>query len=212
MTISAVLLSGGQGTRFGAPKHIASLAGKPLALHSYAHLLHSPLISELIVVCHESYRPLFPEAKWAPPGERRQDSLASGFTHATGEYILVHDAARPLFDPAHLEALIEAGKNYGAATLATPVKPTIKQADHNHMVMRTLDRSSLFEIQTPQILRRDLLVKGFAEAARTGATVTDDVSLAELIGHPVKLVMGSYRNLKVTTPEDLIIAEALVQV
>ena len=213
MKISAILLSGGLGSRMEAstPKQYLPLAGKPLALHSYELLRCTPLISEVIVVCHEHYRPLFRGALFAEPGPRRQDSLYQGLqlVDDAAEMILVHDAARPLLSEEDLMRVIQSGLEVGAAALATPAISTIKEADQNLMVKRTLDRAVLWHIQTPQVIRKEVLWRGFALANEQGLTVTDDVSLAELTGHPVQLIAGSTDNLKITSPEDLVLAESL---
>ena len=213
--ITAILLSGGVGSRMGLsmPKQYLPLAGKPLALHCYKLLKFCPLIAEVIVVCEPSYQSLFYGARFALPGQRRQDSLYNGLLEVSQDtnFILVHDAARPLLNEDDLEKIIETGQKVGAATLATPVKVTIKQADENLMVIQTFDRSSLYDIQTPQVINKNLLLKGFEKAIENDLTVPDDVSLVELISHPVQLVMGSYENIKVTTPEDLPLAENIIR-
>ncbi|MBS0629662.1 MAG: 2-C-methyl-D-erythritol 4-phosphate cytidylyltransferase [Verrucomicrobia bacterium] len=209
--VSAILLSGGIGSRMGitTPKQYLPLAGKIIALHSYELLKQIDRIKEVIVVCDTEYKSHFKNGKFAEPGERRQDSLFNGLQHVSedSEFVLVHDAARPLIKKEDIEAVIDAGLKFNAACLATPVKMTIKQADHNCMVIQTLPRDTLFEIQTPQVLKKEFLIRGFEKAEKQNLTVSDDVSLAEILGLPVKLVMGSYENIKVTTPEDLLFAE-----
>lgn len=192
------------------PKQYIPLAGKPIALHSFELLRDFPLIREVIVACTLKYQSLFASSVCAVAGQRRQDSLFNALQKVSedAQYILIHDAARPLLNEEDLKNVIDAGIAHGAATLATPVKATIKQADNDQMVLRTLDRSTLYEIQTPQVLKKELLIKGFQKAQKERLTVTDDVALAECIGHPVKLVMGSYENIKITTPEDLALAES----
>ncbi len=212
--ISAILLSGGSGSRMGAttPKQYLPLSGKPIALHSFDLLTKCDLISEIIVVCIPSYHHLFPSAQYASPGRRRQDSLFNGLQHTSpaSEYILVHDAARPLLEEKELNTLINAALEYGAATLATAVQSTIKQADDDLLVTKTLERSSLYNIQTPQMIKKEILLEGFAKAQQDNLSVTDDVSLAELINAPVKLVLGTGENIKITTPEDLTFAENIL--
>lgn len=209
MNVSAILVSGGVGLRMGGPtpKQYLPLGGKPIALFSYDVLKACDAISEIIVVCAESYRRLFRDSSlFANPGERRQDSVANGLKMASCDYVLVHDAARPFIDLDLVRALIDAGLQYGAATAALPIKFTVKRGVSNQ-VIETLDRSQLYEIQTPQILKRDLLEAGLKMADLKGITVTDDVSCAELLGHPVQLVKGLEKNIKITTPFDLTIAE-----
>lgn len=214
--IAAILLSGGVGTRFGThvPKQYLSLCDKPIALHAHHLLLSTPLFHEVVVVSDKSYRELFTalgRALFADPGERRQDSLFNALQVISPDttHILVHDAARPFVTEEMIHRVVSEGIETGAAALAVPVKATIKEAGKDGLVVRTPDRRTLYEIQTPQVVRLDLLLKGFEKARQEGLTVTDDVSLAELVGHRVKLVEGSYANLKITTQEDLHIAERL---
>lgn len=194
------------------PKQYLPLAGKIIAMYSFELLRQIDRITEVIVVCDSDYQSLFKGGLFALPGERRQDSLFNGLQIVSkdSQYVLVHDAARPLLKREDVESVIDAATEYGAACLATPIKMTIKQADCNGMVVQTLPRDTLYDIQTPQVLKKEILLKGFEKAQKEAITVTDDVSLAELIGRPVKLVMGSYENIKVTTPEDLLVAENIL--
>jgi len=212
--VSAILLAGGQGLRMGAstPKQYIPLQGKPIALYSLEMLLCCLQIDQIIVVCAPHYHSLFKrvgeEITFATPGRRRQDSVYSALQHVSKEceLVLIHDAARPLIEPGDIGKVIRAGQKYGAAALASPITSTIKMADTQAIVSKTLDRKMLFAIHTPQVLTKEILIKGFAKALENDLTVTDDVSLAELIQRPVKLVMGSPYNIKITTPEDLDIA------
>ena len=193
------------------PKQFLPLQNRALIFHSLTVLQAVPEIGEIIVVCAPEFHSLFAgiHVKFAPPGERRQDSLYNGLQMVSPEakWICSHDGARPLIKAEHILALIDAGKRTGAATLAVPVKSTLKTADTSQNVTATLDRSQIWEIQTPQFVKRDVLEAGFDLAHAQDLNVTDDVSLAELTGQPVQLVLGSYQNIKVTTPEDLIFAE-----
>ena len=212
---SAILLAGGKGSRFGGeiPKQYLKLKDKPIALFSFEALLFHPHISEVIVVCDPQYREMFitshvKPVKFADPGERRQDSVLSGLNQVkdSAKFVCVHDSARPFIDHDLLFNVLEEGVKHGAATLSMPLKFTIKKADAEGIVQETPDRSLYHEIQTPQVLSIDVIRQGFKVAHDQKITVTDDVSLAELVKHPVKLVRGASFNLKITTQDDLYIA------
>lgn len=219
--ISAILLSGGAGKRMqsACPKQYLSLSKKLIILHALESLLTFPLFQEIIIVCEHRYQNLFTKYKkntpiqFARPGKERQDSVLSGFSalSTSTKWICIHDGARPLLKSEDLRAVIDAGMQYGAATLATPLKTTIKEADSNLFVQRSLDRSKLWDIQTPQVLSYSLMEKGFQKIQKEKLTVTDDVSLAEILQAPVKLIQGSYSNIKITTPEDLYLAKLLLK-
>ncbi|MCP5505639.1 MAG: 2-C-methyl-D-erythritol 4-phosphate cytidylyltransferase [Chlamydiales bacterium] len=210
MNLSLILLAGGKGTRMesSTPKVFLPLKEKPLILHSYDLFASMGEIKEIVVVCPKAFRHYFPEnTLFALPGKERQDSVQNGFSKCSGEVILIHDGARPFISREEVQKLLREGLPVGAATLGAPTKNTIKQVGPTSLVEKTLDRSLLYEMYTPQLLRRDLLEKGLQKAE--GQTFTDDVALAELLGHPVKIVTGSCRNMKVTTPIDLKLAELL---
>lgn len=205
--ISVIFLAGGRGLRLGAsiPKQYLDLNGKKVFQHSLDKLSN---LGEVVVVAEEDYRDYFSGIKtFADPGERRQDSVYNGLQVSKGEWILIHDASRPFPQEDDIHNLIEEAYETGAATLALPLKFTIKEALSDRIVRNTPDRSHFWEIQTPQMVRRDILEAGFKKSLEEGITVTDDVSLAELTGAPVKLVMGSDKNIKITTAEDLACAE-----
>lgn len=148
-----------------------------------------------------------------PGGERRQDSVFRGLLALPPEtdVVLVHDGARPLVRVDDVEAVVEGAKRWGAATLAVPVKDTVKEARGDGFVARTLPRDYLWLTQTPQAFRYSLLMEAHRHAREKKLTATDDASLVEALGHRVKLVPGSYRNIKITTPEDMAVAEALLR-
>lgn len=216
--ISLILVAGGTGSRMGAPipKQFIPLNGKLIARYSFDLFLLSSEISQLVVVCDPSYQYIFSTdvkpLDFALPGSRRQDSVYNGLQKCDpkAELILIHDSARPFLEAKHLNSLIEAGRRVGAATLAAPVCCTIKQCDRSKKVEKTLDRSRLWEIQTPQALFADLLRRGFESVIEDNLEVTDDVSIAEAIGHPVEIVTGSPRNIKLTTPFDLAVAQTIL--
>lgn len=216
---SAILLAGGFGLRMQSniPKQFLEIDEKPVALYSFQLFLDMPEIDEIVVVCLEDFRDLFqcPNSSkrvvFALPGERRQDSVNNGLQAASHEIICIHDAARPFIDKTLVLRVLAAGNEYGAAAVGMPVKFTVKEIDDQNFVRNTPDRATIWEIQTPQVLHRAILEEGFAYAHQHKITVTDDVSLAELVGKRVKLVEGSHTNLKMTVPNDLAIASHILK-
>lgn len=207
-----ILLAGGTGSRMGTlvPKQYLLLKQKPIALYSFDLFRASPEIDEIVVVCEPIYQHFFSGSViFAKPGPRRQDSVYSGLLKSTQEIILTHDAVRPFIEKNYLIPLLEAVRRTGAAALGTPVTSTVKQCRADHIVEKTLDRSHLWEIQTPQAFRRDLLFKAFDYVKKHNLEVTDDLSMMEALGHPAEIVPCSPRNFKITTPFDLAVAEVL---
>lgn len=214
MNLGVILVAGGIGNRMGSalPKQYLALGEKPLAQHSLEIFLQTGLAKELVIVCDPFYQSYFPDQTcFALPGERRQDSVWNGLQQLSNaiDFVCVHDAVRPLVALPHILKVLEEAERVGAATLAVPLKYTVKHGCANNFIKETIPRSTLWEIQTPQCIKRSWLEEGFAHAQKEGATVTDDVGLIEPLGYPVKLVQGCYTNLKITTPEDLFLAEQL---
>lgn len=219
--VSAIILAGGLGTRMQTqtPKQFLLLKGKPIVRYSFDVLLTVPDVVEVIVVCEPEYRPIFEpihshvRIAFAPPGARRQDSVWNGFQaiSANSELICIHDSARPLIDTNLVQRVLTAAEQHGAASVGMPLKFTLKEHNGNEFVKNTPDRSLFWEIQTPQVIKKEWLQEGFELVHQKNLTVTDDVSLVELLNYPVKLVKGSYANLKITTSEDLALAEHLIR-
>jgi 2-C-methyl-D-erythritol 4-phosphate cytidylyltransferase len=215
--LGLILLAGGIGSRMKSktPKQFLQLGKKCVAMHSLDLFSHSGLFEEIVIVCAKPYRHYFQNFKgrFAEPGSRRQDSVASGEKLLSPQIdaVVIHDAARPFITLGSLQTLLEKGTKVGAATLGLPIKWTVKECETGGLVKRTLDRSNIWEIQTPQFLRRDLVKEGLKKADQEQLTVTDDVSLAELLGHPVQLVEGPDHNIKITTPIDMHIATRVIE-
>ena len=221
--VAVVLLAGGSGSRMKAdrPKQFLELRGKPVLEHSIELLLGVQQMTALVLVIAEEFRSLdFVAAaaerdsriKFADPGKERQDSVSNGLASVPDECTLVavHDAARPLVTLDAVHTCLADAATHGAAVLAVPMKATVKEGADG-FVVQTLDRSKLWEIQTPQVMRPQLLREGFRKVREEGLQVTDDVSIIEQMGEPVKLTLGEYTNLKLTTPEDMIIAETILR-
>ncbi|MBS4167900.1 2-C-methyl-D-erythritol 4-phosphate cytidylyltransferase [Parachlamydia sp. AcF125] len=214
---SVILLAGGRGSRMrqAMPKQFLPLAGKPLVFFSLECFMALPEILEIVVVCDPVYHSLFanymrdPRLRFALPGPRRQDSVWNGLQtiKQPPQIVCIHDAARPCIDQLLVKRVLKAAREHGAATAGMPLKFTLKQSTAAGFVDKTLDRSLLWEIQTPQAIDFCLLHQGFKKVHELNREVTDDVSMVELLEKPVKLVEGDYANLKITTPEDLIVAE-----
>ena len=211
LSIGLIFLAGGKGSRFGGPKpkQFIELMKKPLALYSLETLLNLPLIRECVIVCEEEFQSMFnPYASsitaFAKPGSERQFSMMSGFEKLRGpcSHVIIHDAARPLIAIEDANKLILEGSSFPAATLATPIHSTIKLANTHACVISTLDRTQLWDIQTPQLLQYPLLQEGIKQLSSHPFPVTDDVSIAEHLGYPVKLVSGNPSNIKITEPFD----------
>lgn len=217
--ISAILLSGGFGKRMQSdlPKQYLPFHGKPVILHALEALLTFPLWKEIAIVCEPQYISLFAPYKtqvplhFCLPGQERQDSVQAGFQclSPSTRWVCIHDGARPLLQKKDLYAVLEAGQKHGASALAIPVHGTIKEADASFHVVQTLDRSRLWEMQTPQVLSYDLLQKGLQRMKEKGQKATDDLSLAESVDHPATIVPGDPSNIKITTSVDFLLGELL---
>jgi 2-C-methyl-D-erythritol 4-phosphate cytidylyltransferase/2-C-methyl-D-erythritol 2,4-cyclodiphosphate synthase len=215
--VSAIIAAGGRGARFGGgqPKQFQTLAGVSILERTVETFLQGYAFDEVIVA-------LPSELVASPPsylddvivvegGERRQDSVANGFAAVapSSQVIVIHDAARPLVSPALIERTVTAAFEHGAAIAALQAKDTVKRGDASRIIRGTLPREEIFLAQTPQAFRVGVLRDALALAS-TAADATDEAMLAEQAGHHVHLVEGDPRNLKITTPEDLDMAERLL--
>lgn len=211
---SAVIVAGGQGKRMGRPKQMLPLKGKAALLYTVELFTRVPSVKEIIVVTPPENQAVvqahFPQVIFALPGDSRLASVQSGVLalHPQTQAVAVHDGARPLTDPQAVERALQRAWTDGAAVLAVPVKDTIKQVKEG-VVEHTLERSTLWAAQTPQCYRTDLL-KQALETYGHLQDATDESQLVERLGISVKIEPSDYRNLKITTPEDLIMAEALL--
>lgn len=221
---SAIIPAAGRGERFGrgSNKVFAVAAGKPILAHTLGAFERCRLINKIVLVVAEHE---IDEARRIAEscdisklkavvagGSHRQDSVEHGLAAVdnSSDVVAVHDGARPLVGLEIIEATITAARKHGAAVAAMPVIETIKSATPDEFVEATIDRMKLWGIQTPQTFDRKLLLHAFQSAREDGFYATDDAALVERLGHPVKLVRGSYDNIKVTTPEDLDFVEARI--
>lgn len=229
MKATVLIPAAGMGRRMGTSinKQYLSLAGKPILAHTIALFEQHPQIEHIYPIvpaaeidyCQQqiigqfSFRKV---RKLVAGGAQRQDSVCNGLRALVADgldqperIVLVHDGARPLFDPNLLAELIAVIVEKGACIVGAPVKDTIKQVDAG-VISGTPERSRLWQAQTPQGFRYQLLAEAFRSAAKAGFLGTDDASLLERMGVPVAILPSDYRNIKVTTPEDLLIATALL--
>ncbi|MFO1053182.1 MAG: 2-C-methyl-D-erythritol 4-phosphate cytidylyltransferase [Planctomycetota bacterium] len=223
MRLSILLLASGRGTRLRSevPKAFVAVRGVPLVLRSARRLAQIADDFELLLAVHPEDRerhlaPVLGELDRAgltaivDGGETRQDSMRRALraSDPARELVVVHDAARPFFPLPQARLCCARALEVGAALLAIPAPDTLKLVDHGK-VDRTFDRSRVWLAQTPQVIRRDRLLAALAHADATGFAGTDDVSLCEHAAQPVAVVEGDRRNLKITTPEDLVLAEGI---
>ena len=218
---SGIVLAAGRSTRMGGGpnKQFIELSGQPLIWYSLTAFEHCPAVTEIIIVSRpdsmaEARRiaGTFKKIKTiVEGGVERQNSVWNGLEKVTGEIVAVHDGARPLVTPALIEATIASARQHGTGIAATKVVDTIKEATPDKTVTRTVDRTKLWAVQTPQTVRTDLLRQAYAKVLGQGIIVTDEAAAVELLGQPVHLVETPFFNLKVTTPADLVTVAALLQ-
>ena len=214
-----VVAAGGSRRMGGVDKIFTPILGIPLIAHTLDQFEAFPLVSEVVLVlapdnlergaCLARDRGYRKVSHICPGGERRQDSVRRGLERlAPCQWVIVHDGARPNLDPQMLQRGLAAAQECGAAVAGVPVQDTVKVVAAQGLVEATPPRDTLWAAQTPQIFRYDLLWEAHR---RCTEPVTDDAAMVERLGHPVKMFLGSYHNLKVTTPLDLAIAEVLLR-
>ncbi|NMA33930.1 MAG: 2-C-methyl-D-erythritol 4-phosphate cytidylyltransferase [Clostridiaceae bacterium] len=221
---AAVIAAAGRGTRMDLDinKQYIEIQGMPILAMTIRKFENCGLIDEIVVVankdeidyCERNVIDRFGFSKVtavAEGGESRQRSVYSGLKKVSADcgIVLIHDGARPFVGADSIIECISAARSYGAACVAVPAKDTIKESDADGFVRRTLDRSNLWQIQTPQAFDYGMIMDVHSRAMQDDFEATDDAMLAEKFGYRVRLVMGSYSNIKVTTREDLVFAEAL---
>ena len=224
-----LILAGGKGSRFGAKKNkvLLPLCGKPVLFYSIKAFASAGIFDKIIIVSGENERHEVEEIlknlnivnyEIVSGGLERQDSVMNGLNAILLDkdfddegIVLIHDSARPLVSVEEILSVFEAVKSHKAATLGTLVKDTIKRGDPQDFVIETLDRNELWQISTPQGFEIRLLERAYESAKKEGFHGTDDCMLLERIGKSVKLIKGSYKNIKITTLEDLKIAEVFLE-
>jgi 2-C-methyl-D-erythritol 4-phosphate cytidylyltransferase len=217
------------------PKQFLILNSRPVlhySLHLFLERLPSYCASEglspprhVVLVMDPKYQPEYRgivdaygpgRLSFANPGKERQGSVENGLNALVGAtggdvvYAAIHDSARPLVTVREVRDVVGDARAVGAAVLGVPCKATIKESGDGVLVTRTVPRSRLWEVHTPQVVRVEALLRGFEKVEREGLEVTDDVSIIEALGEPVRLTRGEYTNLKITTPEDMDVAGAIL--
>jgi 2-C-methyl-D-erythritol 4-phosphate cytidylyltransferase len=221
--LSAIVVAAGESKRFKGKvsKVLAKINSKPVIYYSLFALNRHQDIGEIIVVASRRNIKVISEvvkrfkinkvSKIVLGGKERKDSVLQGLRSLNEDtsYVLIHDGARPFINNSIISSLIAAARNSGAAVVGVPVKPTIKRVDSGLWVKETVARDGLWEIQTPQVFLKNIILKAYKNSNR--AKVTDDAMLVEKTGVKVKLVLGSYNNIKITTAEDLVISRAIFE-
>jgi 2-C-methyl-D-erythritol 4-phosphate cytidylyltransferase len=222
---SAILVAAGKGTRMGAgvDKLFLEVAGRPVVAHTWQRFDDAKCIGEIILVVRKDRQRMFEElaakSSFQKPfrivtgGAERQDSVWNGLEALSpmAEVVAIHDAARPCVSEELIAATIKHAKESGAAVAAQPVTDTIKESPDGKLIERTLDRSKLWAVQTPQTFRVEVIRYAISAARQKQLIFTDDTAACELIRQPVRLVSSVAPNPKVTVPGDLALVEALLR-
>jgi 2-C-methyl-D-erythritol 4-phosphate cytidylyltransferase len=216
---TAIIVAAGSSQRMGIDKTFTEVGGKPIVSWSIDICQDSSIISDIILVFNSNNidlgKKLCAQRNWTKVtsicvgGKRRQDSIQQGLNKTSDcEWVLIQDGARPFITEDMISRGMAAAEKTGAAIAAVPVKDTIKQGDINLFVKQTLDRDSLWAVQTPQIYRFDIIAEAYKNIEDE---VTDDAAMVEKLGYEIKIFMGSYKNIKITTQEDLIMADIIAR-
>ena len=223
--ISVIMPAAGLSLRMGADvrKPFIMIGKKPIFFYTLEKFYRLKRVKEIIFVVNRKDLDTVKD-KWAdelkaykvtkviPGGKRRQDSIYNGLSQIDPDIkiILIHDAVRPLVHDAEIDAVIKDTEEKGAAIVASPMKLTVKKVDSNLNIIKTVPRQDLWMAQTPQGFKRDLIVNAYEKIKDSNIEFTDDAEVVEKAGHTVRIVPGSYDNIKITTREDLKLAEAML--
>ena len=222
--VAAIVVAAGKGERLKSKvrKPFVLLGKEPILIWVLKALEACAQIGEIVLVVNQAdmakarsavnRAKLKKVAKIVVGGKRRLDSVNNGLSEvsAEAEYVLIHDGCRPFVDKKIISSVIEEAEIFGAAIPCIAVKPTIKEVEKGNFVVATLNRQSLAEVQTPQGFKKEILIRAYEKALAEAVDATDDSALVERLGIKVKVVEGSYKNIKITTPEDLKYAKTLI--
>ena len=225
MKTIAIIPAGGAGKRMGGgvPKQYLSLAGVPILVHTLRVFQCSPLIDEILLVVPKKDIPdvqrdlvrrysISKVALVVPGGRERQDSVANALAHLRDEHelIVIHDGVRPFVTEALIERVVAGATEFGSVTVGVPIRDTVKMVDASGEVVKTVSREGLWQTQTPQAFRREVILAAYRKAEMDGFYGTDDASLVERTGIPVRMISGDGDNIKVTMPEDMARGEMIL--
>ena len=222
---SAIIVAAGRGTRMGPAidKLFLEVAGRPVVAHTWARFDAAPLVGEIILVVRAGMETAFQEIaatlaltkpfRLTTGGAERQDSVWNGLqaVGADAEVVAIHDGARPCVAQGLISSVLQAARETGAAVAAQRVTDTLKHSDDGATITRTIDRTKLWSVQTPQAFRVSVIRQAIAAARERGLNLTDDTAACELIGQAVRLVESHQPNPKVTVPGDLPFIESLLR-
>jgi 2-C-methyl-D-erythritol 4-phosphate cytidylyltransferase len=227
MNATAIVLAAGEGRRLGGdtPKTYLPIAGRPLVLRTLDRMFSASSVESVVLVvaveqrarCESLLRAdaALRNRRWLlqTGGATRQESARRGLERVGPDaaIVIIHDAARPFVSAGLIDRCVEAAAEKQAVAVGLPVRDTIKSVSLEHWIQSTPERSTLWEIQTPQVFKRELIVAAHERAAREGAQVTDDAMVVERIGTRVYVLEGERTNFKITVPEDVWLAETLIR-
>lgn len=219
-TVSAIIVAAGSGTRMKIPqkKQLVEINDMPVIAHTLRAFDNTDIIDEIIIVTKEEDILIMWDIVKAfeitkvteivKGGATRTDSVKNGLNVAKGEFVAIHDGVRPCVKPVHIENTVKKAMETGAAALGCPVTDTLKKVDEDGIITDTVNREGLWAIQTPQVFKKDLLIKAYDEGNTEGAT--DDCMLLESIGIKVSMVEGDRSNIKVTVQEDIDLVSSIL--
>ena len=227
MQVNALIVAAGEGKRIGSafPKPFLPIGDRPMILHTLRRFDESRTVRKVVLLtaekeisrCQELVRSDSQlrglECIIRPGGLRRQDSVSQGLTQldADCEVVIIHDGVRPFVSSRLIDRCVEVAFKEGAVIVGVPVRDTIKVISTDRLVRETPPRNSLWQIQTPQVFRTEIIREAYRQAVREGTEATDDAMLVERLGKNVTLLEGQTTNIKITVPEDILFAEALLR-
>lgn len=213
MKISAIITAGGTSSRFGNTNKLLEKINDKTVIEHTVYAFENSKVDEIIICANttiiDDLRTLFPDIKIVKGGATRQESVYNGLNAVTCDYVLIHDGARPMITPEIINKTIETVIDKKAVSVMTKTIDTIKEVDENGKIIKTLDRSKLYNTQTPQVFEYNLIKS--AHENLKGQNFTDDAGMVEHLGIDVFIVEGDYKNIKITTKSDLELAKVYLK-